>query len=68
MDVIVLKDIKYARAYIKCDCGHFAKDHYLGEGWCHHSKHAKAGQCGCTWYHPNIHWINKQKAIERSGE
>ena len=57
-----VKDIKYAKAHIKCDCGHPANDHYLGKGFCHHSKHPRAGECGCTWYHPNAHWINKQKA------
>jgi hypothetical protein len=50
---------KYARRKIKCDCGHYAKEHYLREGSCN--------KCGCTWYYPNVHWIKKQqrlKAIE----
>ena len=51
---------KYAKLHIKCDCGHYAKDHYLNEGWCHHSEHPKAGQCGCTWYYPNTKWMMKQ--------
>lgn len=46
---------------VKCDCGHTAKDHYNGEGFCHHSEHAKSGECGCTWFHPNDKLINKQK-------
>ncbi len=59
-----MKDIKYAKAHIKCDCGHYAKDHYLTEGCCF-AKCVGLGNrtCGCTWYYPNIHWINKQKAL-----
>lgn len=41
---------------VKCDCGHYKKDHYQG-GWCHSSGHPKAGECGCTWYHPNFKYI-----------
>lgn len=48
-----MRDIKYAKARVKCDCGHYAKDHYRREGQCN--------ECGCTWYYPNVHWINKQK-------
>jgi hypothetical protein len=38
---------------VKCDCGHYPKDHHAGEGWC--------GKCGCTWYYPNIQYIKKMK-------
>jgi ribosomal protein L39E len=48
-------------AYVKCDCGHTAKDHYQGMGYCHDSKHPKAGQCSCTWYHPNVKWCMRQQ-------
>lgn len=63
------KDMKYAKAHIKCDCGHYAKDHYLTEGCCS-SKCPEAGNrtCGCTWYHPNIHWIKKQKVEALGGK
>lgn len=47
---------------VKCDCGHTQKDHYRGTGWCHHSQHPKAGECGCTWFHPNVRYIEKQKS------
>lgn len=47
-------------AKVKCNCGHFKKDHYRG-GFCHSSAHPKAGQCGCTFYYPNDKWILKQK-------
>ena len=63
-----MKGIKYAKKHVKCDCGHYAKDHYLEEGWCHHSEHPRAGGCGCTWYHPNVHWIKKQKAEALRGK
>lgn len=46
-------DPKYARQHIRCDCGHYSKDHYLGEGCCK--------ECGCTWYWPNHRWIQKQQ-------
>lgn len=46
---------------VKCNCGHTAKDHYMGTGWCHHSEHLKSGECGCTWFHPNDKWVLKQK-------
>lgn len=46
---------------IKCDCGHTQKDHYLGSGFCHDSTHKKAGQCGCTWFHPNVNYIRRKK-------
>lgn len=42
---------------IKCDCGHTQKDHYLGGGFCHDSKHPRAGRCGCTWFYPNVRYI-----------
>lgn len=37
----------------KCDCGELAKDHFQGVGQC--SKN------GCTWYHPNVNYIRRQK-------
>lgn len=41
---------------IKCDCGHYPKDHYNREGWC--------DKCGCTWYYPNVRYIRrKQKEV-----
>lgn len=52
---------------VKCDCGHVQKDHYQGTGWCHHSEHPKAGECGCTWFWPNVNYIkNKKKAWEKA--
>lgn len=48
-------------ANVKCDCGHPAKDHYQNSGYCHHSKHPKAGQCGCTWFHPNVRYCLRQQ-------
>jgi hypothetical protein len=45
---------------VKCDCGHPKKDHYRGEGCCHDSTHPKAGQCGCTWFHPNVIYIKRK--------
>jgi len=36
---------------VKCDCGHYSKDHYNGEGSCN--------KCACTWYHPNHRDITK---------
>lgn len=44
---------------VKCDCGHPQKDHYNG-GWCHSGTHPKAGGCGCTWFHPNVRYINRK--------
>lgn len=43
---------------VKCNCGHYLKDHYRG-GWCHSSGHPKEGECGCTFYAPNDKWILK---------
>lgn len=51
---------------IKCNCGHTAKDHHNGEGWCHSKGHPREGQCGCTWYYPNDKWISKNR--KKSGE
>ena len=45
---------------VKRDCGHTKKDHYQG-GWCHSSGHPKEGECGCTWFHPNVEYIKKKK-------
>jgi|GEM_PF-3176013 len=50
--------------YIMCDCGHLPQDHYQGNGWCHHSKHANPGACGCTWYWPNRKYIEKKMKQE----
>lgn len=60
--------IKKLHGNIKCDCGHTQKDHYQGEGWCHHSKHKRAGKCGCTWFWPNVRYIRrlkKKKQLEK---
>ena len=62
---IISKAGKY-HGNIKCDCGHRQKDHYNGEGWCHDSKHPKAGQCGCTWFYPNIYYIRRKKITARA--
>ena len=50
---------------IKCDCGHTQKDHYQG-GWCHSSGHPQAGKCGCTWFHPSVHYIKKLKEKKKN--
>lgn len=43
---------------VKCDCGHYPKDHYNCAGWC--------DKCGCTWYYPNYRYIKKkQKALKK---
>ncbi len=47
---IVLKD---NHRIVKCDCGHYPKDHYAREGWC--------DECGCTWYYPNYRYILRKK-------
>jgi hypothetical protein len=58
-----MENKKYNR--VKCDCGHYPKDHYGGSGFCHDSTHTNAGQCGCTWYHPNHKYIlRKQKKLK----
>lgn len=49
--------------WIRCNCGHPAKDHYQGTGFCHHSEHPKAGDCGCTAFYPNDKWILKQQKL-----
>lgn len=64
-NVKIKVDPTYVKAHIKCDCGHYAKDHYNREGWCHHSQHEHKGGCGCTWYYPNYRWIEKQKKLAR---
>jgi len=57
----VVKDTTYAKKHgVLCDCGHPARDHYNTEGYCHHSLHPQAGKCGCTWYWPNVKWLEKQ--------
>ena len=47
--------MKKVHANVKCDCGHHRNAHYRG-GFCDEPK------CGCTWYHPNHKWIEKQKS------
>jgi hypothetical protein len=42
---------------IKCNCGHYPKDHFAREGWC--------DRCGCTWYYPNDEYILKQKKLAK---
>ena len=42
---------------IKCDCGHTQKDHFQGNGYCHHSEHKHPGKCGCTWFNPNVKYL-----------
>jgi hypothetical protein len=52
-------------ANVKCDCGHVAKDHYQGVGFCHHSQHENPGGCGCSWFWPNVKYIlTKKKEYE----
>lgn len=46
-----MEQIKYSR--VKCDCGHYPKDHYVREGQC--------GRCGCTWYHPNYRYVLRRR-------
>jgi hypothetical protein len=36
---------------VKCDCGATKKQHFKGEGQCMVN--------ACTWFHPNIKYINK---------
>lgn len=50
---------------IKCDCGHRQVDHY-GLGWCHSSTHKHPGKCGCTWFYPNIRYIQRKQAERRA--
>ena len=47
---------KFSR--VKCNCGHYPKDHFAREGCCH--------KCGCTWYYPNDRYILR-KAREKLG-
>ena len=47
-----LTNKKFSR--VKCDCGHYPKDHYNRRGWC--------DECGCTWYHPNYRYVLRKKA------
>jgi hypothetical protein len=46
---------------IKCDCGHKQSDHNNNRGWCHDPQHKNPGQCGCTWFHPNVKYIRRKK-------
>lgn len=50
--MIAVIDMKYAKRKIKCNCGHYAKNHVFKEGCCY--------ECGCTWYWPNDKWLKKQ--------
>jgi hypothetical protein len=43
---------------VKCDCGHYPKDHYVREGWC--------DECGCTWYYPNHRYILRKKKEKKT--
>lgn len=52
-----IANAKFSR--VKCDCGHYPKDHYGRQGWC--------DKCGCTWYYPNYRYILRKKA-ERAAE
>jgi hypothetical protein len=38
---------------IKCDCTHRQKDHYSETGWCK--------KCSCTWFYPNVKYIQRNK-------
>lgn len=51
---------------IKCDCGHRQSDHSNGWGWCHDSKHANSGQCGCTWFYPNVKYIKRKNKLKEN--
>ena len=48
----------YAR--VKCDCGHYPKDHYNNWGQC--------AECGCTWYWPNYKYIARKKKEEEESK
>lgn len=50
---------------VKCDCGHKQKDHHLKTGFCHDETHKNSGQCGCTWFHPNMKYIYKKKKNQK---
>lgn len=56
-----MKEKNKVHGNVLCDCGHPQKDHFQGEGWCHHSKHKKPGQCGCTWFYPSVDYIKRKK-------
>jgi hypothetical protein len=45
--------MKKVHGNVKCDCGHTAKTHFRESGCC--------DGCGCTWYHPNINWVKKNR-------
>lgn len=55
-------NLTYIKKHIKCDCGHYAKDHYLNEGQCK--------KCACTWYWPNDKHLQRilQAEPDREGE
>jgi len=40
---------------VKCNCGHYPKDHYIRQGCC--------DECGCTWYYPNDRYLLKKKQM-----
>ena len=48
-------DFQKKHARVKCDCGHFLKDHFQGSGCCN--------KCGCTWYWPNHKYILRKKKM-----
>jgi hypothetical protein len=45
---------------VKCDCGHKQVDHHNNAGFCHHKDHNHK-ECGCTWFHPNVKYVNRKK-------
>ena len=51
-DLEILKKLDKIFARVKCNCGHYNKDHF-GDGWCN--------KCGCTWYYPNDKWIMRMR-------
>lgn len=51
MPELTEQQIQYARLHIRCNCGHYAKNHFVREGCC--------DKCGCTWYYPNDKWLAK---------
>jgi hypothetical protein len=40
---------------VKCDCGHYPKDHNIREGACN--------ECACTFYYPNHKYIKRHEKI-----
>jgi len=56
------KEMERIRKTVKCNCGHYFKNHHLFMGmggWCK--------KCGCTWYYPNDKYIirkSKEKKLQ----